>query len=147
MTMASLIISCLSLLLAGFTFWFYDRKIKKQDAKINEYQIKQFESEQEEKKKAVVRANIIKEKEGRRTMKIFNSGKANAYNIRVEFLSDMNEIFYRNVLFPYEKLMPQDSISLTLQLCIGASNTIQVKFLWDDDFQKNNENIQVLSLI
>ena len=147
MAVASLIISCLSLLLGGFSFWLYDRKIKKQDAIINEYRIKQFETKQEEEKKAVIRANIIKEEKGKRTMKIYNSGKAVAYNIRIKFQSDMNEIVYDDKLFPYEKLMPQDCTSLSLlRICTGASNKINVKFIWDDDFQKDNYNTQVLTL-
>jgi len=146
MSIASFIISCVALLFAGFNFWFYDRKIKIQDVKINDYQIRKFELEDKEKKKALVKGNIVKEEKGKLILKVFNSGKANAYNVRLEFMSKMNNIIYSDNIFPYQKLLPQDGTSITMQMCIGCADTIEVKFMWDDDSQKDNENTQVLTL-
>lgn len=146
MSIASFIISCVALLFAGFNFWFYDRKIKIQDVKINDYQIRKFELEDKEKKKALVKGNIVKEEKGKLILKVFNSGKANAYNVRLEFMSKMNNIIYSDNIFPYQKLLPQDGTSITMQMCIGCADTIEVKFMWDDDLQKDNENTQVLTL-
>lgn len=147
MEIISMVISCVSLLLGVFTFCFYDRKIKTQDAKINEYQIQRFEKEEEENKKAQVRANIIKGDKGSRILKIYNSGKSDAYNVRIDFLSGMKGFLCIDNVFPYEKLMPKDGTSVNIQLYIDAPEKTKIKLLWDDDYQKNNENTQILTLI
>jgi len=143
----SMIIAILALLGSGFTFWFYDRKTKKQDARINEYLLRNFEDEETTKKKAQVKGNMIKEDRGKRTLKVFNAGKAIARNIRIEYLSDMNGVFISNEnLFPYEMLNPQDSTEIHMVLTTSSNDTLKIRLLWDDEYQKNNFFEQVLTL-
>ena len=55
-----LIISILALLASAFTYFKHDKKLKEQERKINEYQLKQIEKEDLESKKAAIRGNIVK---------------------------------------------------------------------------------------
>lgn len=147
MEITSLIIAIVSLTWGAFTFWFYDRKTKRQDARINEYTLAKIEAEQTEKKKAQIRANIIKGSESsRRTFKVYNKGEATAYNIRVEFSSEMDGIFFRNEVFPYKQMHKEDHTSINFSLSMGFQRTIDVKLIWDDEFQKDNEHIQTLTV-
>ena len=146
MEMWSFIISVIALLFSGFTFLFYDRKLKRQDAKINEYQLKQFEAAEQDRKKAQIRGNIIKGQKGARIMKIYNSGRASAHNIRIEGL-DMDGIAIMNKeIFPYELMNPQDYTELTFHLFYGCPATLRIKYIWDDESGKDNEFEQVLTL-
>ena len=62
-----LIISILALLASAFTYFKHDKKLKEQERKINEYQLKQIEKEDLESKKAAIRGNIVKGLKGKRT--------------------------------------------------------------------------------
>ena len=108
MELYSLIISVLALIASVFTYLRHDKKLKEQERRINAYQLKQIEKEDLESKKAAIRGNIVKGLKGGRTLKVYNSGRATARNIRVEGL-DVNGIFYmRRDIFPYELMNPQD---------------------------------------
>ncbi|MBQ4279448.1 MAG: hypothetical protein IJC16_05805 [Rikenellaceae bacterium] len=146
MELASFIIACTAFAFSVFTFLFYDNKLKKQERKLNEYQLKKNETEEVEFKKAQIRGNIVKGEKGRRTLKVFNAGKASATNIRLEFLCNTDGLFGSKNPFPYELLNPQDSTEAIFHLTVGCPDTLKVKYTWDDEFQKNNEFTQVLTL-
>ena len=129
MELYSLIISVLALIASIFTYFMHDKKLKEQERKINEYQLKQIEKENLENKKAAIRGNIVKGLKSGRTLKVYNSGRATARNIRVEGL-DVNGIFYmRRDIFPYELMNPQDYTELTMHLTCGCPSTIKLKYI------------------
>lgn len=146
MELYSLIISVLALIASVFTYLRHDKKLKEQERRINEYQLKQIEKEDLESKKAAIRGNIVKGLKGGRTLKVYNSGRATARNIRVEGL-DVNGIFcMRRDIFPYELMNPQDYTELTMYLTCGCPSTIKLKYIWDDEHGDNNEFEQVLTI-
>jgi hypothetical protein len=129
-----------------FTFIFYDRKIKEQDKKINEYQLKKLQEEVVANKKAQIRGNIIKGDKGMRIFKIYNSGKSEARNVRLEGFEVEGIFMMINNLFPYELMNPQDFTEINMALTCGYPSTIKIKYIWDDDYQTNNEFIQIFTL-
>lgn len=141
-----LIISCLALGVSVFTYFKHDKKIKAQEQIINDYQINKIAKENEESKKASIRGNIIKGDRGKRTLKVYNCGKAAARNIRVEGLDIESLAVMRNGLFPNELMNPQDYTELIICIVKGSPSTIKLKYIWDDDFGQNNEFEQVLTL-
>lgn len=146
MELYSLIISVLALIASIFTYFMHDKKLKEQERRINEYQLKQIEKEDLENKKAAIRGNIVKGLKGGRTLKIYNSGRAAARNIRVEGL-DVNGLIHRAAeLFPYELMNPQDYTEVTIHLVIGCPSTIKLKYVWDDEYGDNNNFEQVLTI-
>ncbi|MDD6211269.1 MAG: hypothetical protein PUB21_11770 [Bacteroidales bacterium] len=146
MELASLIVACIALLFGIFTFIFHDNKLKKQERKLNDYQLKKNEIEELEIKKAQIRGNIVKVGKGPRTLKVYNKGRSKALNVRFELISNADRLDIFKNPFPYELLNPQDSTEVIFRLIVGFPKTIKVKFIWDDDFQKNNEFTQVLTL-
>lgn len=141
-----LIISILALLASAFTYFKHDKKLKEQERKINEYQLKQIEKEDLESKKAAIRGNIVKGIKGKRTLKVYNSGRAIARNIRIEGL-DVEGLFHRaDEVFPYELMNPQDYTEVNIMLFNNCAPTIKLKYIWDDESGKNNEFEQVLTL-
>ncbi len=146
MDWGNLTISILALTISIITYFKHDKKLKEQERKINEYQLKQLETESEEKKKAIIKGNIIQNHKGKHILKIYNCGRALATNIRVEGL-DIKGIYCRKEhIFPYELMNPQDYTEITLCLTSCCQPKIKLKYIWDDDFKKNNEFEQVLTL-
>ncbi len=133
----------LSVLVATGSFVAYikhDKKIKQQEAKLNELQIKQYEKEEAKEKMAEMKANIIRGHEGKARILFINAGMEDAINVRIEMLSTKEElsgITFLSALGPYEVINPQSYREVNLTLCVGHSDTIKLKIIWDDKFQKN----------
>lgn len=145
MDIISIALSAFAIALTIVMYFKHDKRLKKQEEKLNAYQLKKINEEESENRKALIRGNIVKGNKGSRVLKVFNSGKAIARNIRVEYLGDMENIIPRDDHFPYELLNPQDNSEIFLLLSEGASK-LNIKFIWDDDFKKDNEFVQMLTL-
>jgi len=137
----------LSLLALGFsclTYWLHERKIKKQEEKINQYELEKFESEKIDLKKAIVEANIIRGLKGKRTIKVFNKGKAIAKDVIVTLPEDA-KFYITSDPCPID-IKPQHGIDINLLLHGGFDEKIIIKFEWADDFQEKNIENQMLQL-
>lgn len=143
---AAFVVSLGALIFSAYTYSKHDKKIKAQEQIINDYQINKIAKENEESKKASIRGNIIKGDKGKRTLKVYNCGKATARDIRVEGLDIGSLAVMRNDLFPYELMNPQDYTEVVIWVVKGNPSTIKLKYVWDDDFGQNNEFEQVLTL-
>ena len=82
-------------------------------------------------------------------VRIWNDGEAVAKNIR--FISDDVEkensginLYIDKRKIPYPLLNKGDSFEITATLISGRNPAPIIKFIWDDDFKKNNEREQVL---
>ncbi|MCX2450028.1 hypothetical protein OQX61_01985 [Pedobacter sp. PLR] len=90
---------------------------------------------------------MIKGDKGNRIIKIFNSGKSAARNIRFEILSkDQNFWFLNQDIFPFELLNPQESTELIMSTSIGSPDKVKIQFIWEDDSSLSNKYEQVLTL-
>lgn len=145
MELASLIISILALIGTVYTYFVHDRKIKRQEAIINEYQLAKFKEEEEENKKAQICGNIVKYDSGKRVLKFYNRGKAMATNINIQGLNIQAIDIYDNIL-PYELLNPQDYAEITFRIIMNAPSTIKLTYTWDDAYQTGNSSTQILPL-
>ena len=143
---AAFVVSLGALVFSAYTYSKHDKKIKAQEQIINDYQINKIAKENEESKKASIRGNIIKGDKGKRTLKVYNCGKATARDIRIEGLDIGSLAVMRNDLFPYELMNPQDYTEVVIWVVKGSPSTIKLKYVWDDDFGQNNEFEQVLTL-
>lgn len=151
MDVGSIISSVLSLLAIGVTarvYYKHDKRLKEQDAKINDYQLKKIEAEEAENKQAKVRANLIKGDKGKRTLKVFNSGKSVAKNIYVEFIDDSHKgVIIGSFPKPFELLNTHDNFEISINTYIGGSSgLLKVKLTWEDDFSNDNEYVQHFKL-
>lgn len=149
---AGFILSIISLGFAAFIYFKHDKKIKSQELLINEYQLNTHKDAEIEKKKAIVKANIINRGKGSYRIKIFNSGQAVANNIRVE-LSLENGQSLDNALvitanpFPFAMLSPHDSAEISFMAFLGSPDSFYIKTMWDDQFEENRENVQLLQRV
>lgn len=70
----------------------HDRKIKEQELRLNELQIKQFEKEEAKEKMAEMKANIIHSHGGIAKIIFVNVGKNDAKHVRIDILSSEEEM-------------------------------------------------------
>ncbi|MBR4621176.1 MAG: hypothetical protein IKO46_09350 [Salinivirgaceae bacterium] len=143
----ALILSILAIVGSVFTYFLHDRKIKRQEAKINEYQLAKLKEEEQENKKAQICGTIVKHEKGKRVLKIYNKGKAPATNIRVDGIDEKRCCVNGLELLPFELLNPQEFIEIIIFSFYGNNHTLHVTYYWDDASQKDNEFKQVLSLL
>jgi len=123
-----------------WAYFRHDRIIKKQEKLLNDFQIKQIEKEQAKEKMAEMKANIISSHKGTAKIRFVNAGKSNAFNVRIEILTskeEMAKIYYGANFGPYEVINPQSYREEKMFLCEGRPDIIDLKIIWDDEFQKD----------
>lgn len=140
--------SLLAIILTITMYYKHDKRLKEQEAKLNAYQIKKIEDEESDSKKAQIRGNIIKGEKGKRTLRIYNSGRAKAENIRIEFPDDVfNRFAFMPYPSPYEFMNWQDNFDIIFYPSGWKStDTLKVKFVWDDSSGCNIEFVQPFTL-
>lgn len=146
MNFFSILISFLALLFSIIIYFLSDRKIKKQAEMINNYQIRFMRQNEEDNKKAVIRAQIIYEPGGKRKLFIWNKGKSKAHNITVT-LTNSEQVYASNPDFPvvYSELLPDAHREILIFLSEG-DDELTLNYIWDDDFKSGNEETQTIDL-
>src|SRR5690606_2878301 len=84
----SLTLSIAAFLGSIFTYFKHDRILKRQEKKLNEYQLQKIEQEQEDNKKAVLRAELQNAGSNKRNLQIANVGLSTAKNVRLRLSDD-----------------------------------------------------------
>lgn len=153
MEIAGFIIAVLSLVLSGYLYFRFDRKLKKQETLLNDFQLKAFEEEERLSKTADVSLNLynISDNHVVYKIKVFNRGKADATNINVVITPQDNQFedatqIYNSKDLPYTCLHPQDSFELQVR-CYNPS-VREFVVTWEDEIGKHEkkQNIQLKKL-
>lgn len=129
----------LSLFVAVGSLWAYmrhDKQLKQQQSTLNDLLIKQYEKEEAKERMALMKAQIFTGQKGNAKIRFYNTGEADANNVRIEILSHMSGI-YHDEWGPYEVINPQSYREERLWLCEGHSKTIDLRITWDDGIMQN----------
>lgn len=106
---------------------------------LNRKYLEKEELESIEKKKAYLRARLVKIGSNRR-LKISNRGKAVAKNVRIGLPDDKNFVTAKiDSMFPLESLEPDDNIELTTANCLFEKTKYMIQLFWEDEFSSANE--------
>ena len=117
------------------------------DMEYKKLQIAKMKAEAEARQKAVIRGNIVPGYKGdASTLRIFNAGAATARNVRVEWLNEDENVILTSDFSVIGDLTPQNSRSYALHLAIGCSETMNLRYTWDDDFATGNQLEESLQL-
>lgn len=148
MEWASLIISIISLLISGISFFRYDRKIKKQNLILNQYQIQEIEKERIKKKCANISGEIkMGKSNGMRKLIISNKGLAPARNINMTDIRNFRGILLTGMpCFPFDLLNPGEHIEIPFMISESTPDNINMEYTWDDDNKVHNIYKQNLKL-
>lgn len=139
MEITSLIIAILALLFSVFTFFFYERKLNKQNEKINEYQLKNYKAEEDSVRHAQICANPFYHKDFTTKVKIYNKGKGVAKNINFDFEEDSKVpdlqvcVLNLDTLLPFPLLNPQEGFEVVLRVYHENISVLMMKIEWDDE--------------
>ena len=135
----SLIVALGALGFSVFTYFAHDRELKRQERIINDFQLSALAREEAELKKAQIRGNIIKTSaKGGRELRIFNAGKSQARNVKVEWLNEENSVLLQDDFSDIGVLTPQNYRAFHMALCMGHHDTMKLRYTWDDDSAENN---------
>lgn len=127
-----------------YNYFMHDRKIKKQEAKINDYLLQDLQRQAEENKKALLRAEVT-DRGTNPKIAITNTGPAVAKNIRVDGLDKCGTMLIVSNALPRPSLDPQCSIELSCYPDKSSPRTLHIELLWDDESNQNNSQQQVLT--
>lgn len=138
----SLGFSILAVLGTLLGYLLHNKRLKDQEAKLNAYQLKRYEEEAMQERKAEIRANVVKGERGHCIVKIYNKGKAKATNVRL--VMDEEGFLVRNKAFPKPFINPQESAEFHIHLTTRAPDSLLLTIQWEDDFSTENEHQQIL---
>jgi len=100
--------------------------------------------------KAELGARLVNISRSSYRLKIFNRGKVEARNINILFPdNDGSEYLMMDDVkekFPYEVLHPQHGIEIIAGLGYGCKTKYRIKLVWDDGYQKKNEEEFFISM-
>lgn len=117
------------------------------DKEYKKLQVEKLRMETEDRKKALIRGNIIRGvKAGNRELKLYNAGKCEAKNVKVEWLNPSNEVLLRHDFSDIGDLTPQNGRTIHMAICMGAPDTMNLRYSWKDEYSDNNvyeEKIQL----
>lgn len=117
------------------------------DMEFKKLQITKMKTEAEDRKKAVIRGNIIKGYKGSAsTLKIFNAGASTARNVHIKWLNESSDVILASDFSDIGELTPQNSRSYNFHLTVGHPETMNLCYSWDDDFQMGNTLNESLQL-
>lgn len=141
MEIASFIVALVALIGSALGYLLHDRKLKKQEEKLNMLQVEELEDSAKAKRQAKVIMQTYYQEKGRGILQIKNIGQAPAHNIRWHFQSHILENIPTDG--DYELLQPEQEIGLRY-ICMGQNeDTVKVNISWNDDISKEN-HIEIL---
>lgn len=143
----ALLISGLSAL-ATLLFYRHQQKINLTTEKLNQLLIKRETEQDQEKQKADLSANFIKVGKHNHRLKVFNRGKCDARNVRIELPTGNGPLIASDVhsKFPVPVMEQHQSIELIAAVSMGSPTRMTIKLIWDDDSGMNNEKIVMPTL-
>lgn len=107
-------------------------KVNEMEYKLKEYELAKVNKEKETANSALVQARIIRMGKDNYRLKIWNSGRGTAQNVKARFEDDPGIIIIDNDKLPYEELEPTKSFELTLIVYLGSSHKAKVLTEWQN---------------
>lgn len=98
---------------------------------LKKYELEEKEKEREEATKACVEARIMMISKGKYKMKVWNSGKAIAYNVDFK-IQEKYQYMVRRDKVPYEFLEPGKNFEEHVLVHAGTPNKFKITTIWED---------------
>ena len=143
------IIAFFALLISGYAtykshkFKENERELVEVQKKLNLLILEKEEREASQSNKADLGANFITVGKHKYRLKVFNKGKATAYNVQISF-PDGNEIVDEHSIkqrFPLEKMERGQSLELLSSFASQKKRKLGVKLKWENEDGKKQQKI------
>lgn len=120
-------------------------RLNEVEEKLKRYELEEKEKEREEANKANVEARIVNISKGRYKMKIWNSGKATAYNVNFNIPEEYSEFVFKDKV-PYEFLESGKSFEENVEVHFGTPDKFKVTTTWNDEQGVEYSKEQIVSI-
>lgn len=139
--MVSIIISLLALALSAYSYFRFDRKIKKQEEFINAHEIAKIQEEVISKNHANLAIDKYWRDKDTLYMIVRNEGPSDAYNVSVVDL-EKESFLFQNIKsrMPIEVIYAGDDVQLELMVYSDMPQKTRLKVDWDDDSNQHNSD-------
>jgi len=145
----ALLVSIFAILGSLYTYCVHDAKLKKQDAKLNKYQLEKIDEEKTRQKRADIKAEIVSKSGYLFIIRIENIGLCEAKDLMIEAEEREEEgIKIDPNPFQLEKLGTGEHNELKLfQINNTSPNFKVLNITWKDEYKSDNRRSIKLSLI
>jgi hypothetical protein len=106
-------------------------RLNEVEEKLKKYELEDKEKEREDETKACIEARIMNISKGNYRMKVWNSGKATAYNVDFKIPSEYSGMVWRDKV-PYEFLDSGKNFEEVVLVHGGTPNKFKVTTTWED---------------
>ncbi|MGY5218449.1 MULTISPECIES: hypothetical protein [Clostridium] len=120
-------------------------RLNKIEERLKKYELEEKEKQREEATKAKIEARVIRVSKGNYRMKIWNSGKAIAYNVDFK-IQEEYEGFVGKSKVPYEFLDPGKGFDELVVVCQGTPDKFRVVTTWKDKQGVDYSKEQIVSI-
>lgn len=140
LTDPSFYIALAALALSLWVYFAHDKRIKRQESLINQFEIEKLTQEKELLKKANLEVHIKDGPPGRQDLVIINTGKNIAENIRISIEENdgMEGFIIAESLSPFE-LHQNQSRTISLFSTNESPDCISATLKWNDDHKVDNQ--------
>lgn len=115
------------------------------EEKLKKYELEDKEKERQEANKACVEARIMNVARHKYKMKVWNSGKAIAYNVDFEIPPEYKGMIRRDKV-PYEFLEPGKNFEEHVIVHSGTPNKLKLTTTWEDEEGTRYSKEQILTV-
>ena len=102
------------------------------EKKLKSYELEEQEKKKKEASKACIEARIVHQGNQKYKLKIWNSGKAKAYNVDYK-LPEGSEDFIIRDKAPFDYLESMKSFEEHVIVCMGSPSKVNITTLWEDE--------------
>ncbi|HCM29237.1 MAG TPA: hypothetical protein PLK25_06725 [Bacteroidales bacterium] len=138
------ILSIFAIVFQLYIYIIYDRKLKKQQVQINDYDLNEKKQKEIESKQANIEHTIIIGEKNNKCLIIINKGMSTARNFAVLLPDNVNvQIVYSHDIFD---LPPDCYVDIPYSFTFDSDFKFLIKVKWDDDYKENNEKEILVTL-
>lgn len=128
----------------------HGRRLSQQEAKLNEYALRERQEADEAKRKAEIRVSASYNRRGESYIIVKNEGLAPAHNIRIDSdcMRDPNKgvLLYNKDAFPISYIAPGGEMKAKYTLLSSKDKSPIAVVTWDDDFDKDRRAMHSLNI-
>lgn len=128
---------------ALYTYVAHERRLKRQQSKINSYTIKENEEKERIKKSANINCSVIKDLKSRSFLRVSNSGMADARNIKVTIDAETLESIYTRESMEYSLLTQYAKYDIPISVYHNVPTRSYVTVDWIDELGEQSKNFVV----
>jgi hypothetical protein len=120
-------------------------RLNELEERLKRYAIEEKEKEREQASRACVDARIVNIAKNKYKLKVWNSGKATAYNVDFESSPEYNGIIWRDKV-PYEFLEPGKNFEEHVLVYMGTPRKFTITTTWEDEQGTKHSKEQILTV-